>query len=196
MDRRIEPTGRGNFTATVPEMPTNGESSAGRKFGKTLLLRNYFWGRVDEERRCCMSASPNFAYLYETCINCGVSFGSPILSQRKVDGKSFYCPNGHSQYYTETEVMRLKREIEAKQRSLEWERSQRETAERGKRDAEASLTAQKAQATRARNELKRVRVRVHHGVCPCCNRSFQNLRRHMETKHPGELAKQAEEISA
>jgi hypothetical protein len=21
-------------------------------------------------------------------------------------------------------------------------------------------------------------------VCPCCNRSFQNLRRHMATKHP------------
>jgi hypothetical protein len=26
--------------------------------------------------------------------------------------------------------------------------------------------------------------RIGNGVCPCCNRSFTNLRRHMTTKHP------------
>ncbi|WP_165394478.1 helix-turn-helix domain-containing protein [Pseudoxanthomonas winnipegensis] len=29
-----------------------------------------------------------------------------------------------------------------------------------------------------------MRQRVMNGVCPCCNRTFENLRRHMHDKHP------------
>jgi uncharacterized protein (UPF0212 family) len=40
-------------------------------------------------------------------------------------------------------------------------------------------------ATRTlKTQLKKVHVRVGHGVCPCCNRSFAQLRRHMAAKHP------------
>lgn len=35
-----------------------------------------------------------------------------------------------------------------------------------------------------RGKLKAQTTRVKNGVCPCCNRSFQNLKRHMNTKHP------------
>lgn len=38
----------------------------------------------------------------------------------------------------------------------------------------------KAQSTR----LRKVKDRVKNGVCPCCNRTFVNLQRHMHTKHP------------
>jgi len=50
---------------------------------------------------------------------------------------------------------------------------QRERAER----TERRLSAQKGVTTRIKN-------RVANGVCPCCKRSFTDLRRHMETKHP------------
>lgn len=40
--------------------------------------------------------------------------------------------------------------------------------------------AVEAEAAKARRKLKR----VQNGVCPCCNRSFWNLERHMKSKHP------------
>jgi DNA repair exonuclease SbcCD ATPase subunit len=56
---------------------------------------------------------------------------------------------------------------------------QRAQAERDLReDTERRLSAQKAQTTKARK-------RAAAALCPCCNRSFVQLRRHMETKHPG-----------
>lgn len=65
-------------------------------------------------------------------------------------------------------------------KQLEEERLRRDRALSDANQLRADLTAQKAQTTKARNQLKRVK----HGVCPCCSRSFQNLRRHIETKHP------------
>ena len=41
------------------------------------------------------------------------------------------------------------------------------------RDAEAQRVA-----------LARIRQRIANGVCPCCQRSFGNVRAHMETQHP------------
>lgn len=32
--------------------------------------------------------------------------------------------------------------------------------------------------------VTRTKKRVGNGVCPCCNRTFQQLARHMEAKHP------------
>ena len=32
--------------------------------------------------------------------------------------------------------------------------------------------------------LAKERKRVGNGICPCCNRSFSNLQRHMHTQHP------------
>ena len=48
----------------------------------------------------------------------------------------------------------------------------------------ASLRGTKANAARTRKELHSVKARVAHGVCPCCNRTFKQLARHMKTKHP------------
>ena len=33
--------------------------------------------------------------------------------------------------------------------------------------------------------MVKAKRRVGKGVCPCCSRSFANVRRHMESKHPG-----------
>lgn len=118
-----------------------------------------------------------------TCGECGMDFAVPqAWLQKRVAGeggnRSFYCPNGHRRHFVgKTEEEKLREELARKDAALQREREQREVAER-------SARAQQAQATRARNENKRIRERVGRGVCPCCNRTFQQLARHMMTKHP------------
>lgn len=104
----------------------------------------------------------------EHCCVCGIAFAFPFdLKQtllKKKQAASFYCPNGHQQHYTgPNEAERLKAELDR-------ERQRREMAER-----EAAMEKKRAD---------RMQKRTQAGVCTCCNRSFQNLRRHMQTKHP------------
>lgn len=115
----------------------------------------------------------------QTCINCGICFGVPDLydAERRRDGKMFCCPNGHQQHYSETEVQKLKKQLETKEyelarakerESYEWRRAQ---------------NAEK-QATRAKNKLRRFEQRIAKGICPCCDRRFENLAQHMTEVHP------------
>jgi len=111
----------------------------------------------------------------ETCCSCGVTFAfsQGFYELRHGDGKPFYCPNGHSQYYTESDANRLKNAIALAKREEEnakWWREQ--TEEKGR-----SLSATRGQLTKVKNRIK-------NGVCPCCNRSFENLHNHMTTQHP------------
>jgi dsDNA-binding SOS-regulon protein len=81
---------------------------------------------------------------------------------------------GISQYYTaETEAEKYKRMLEYERKASERYRNQAQSAENQARTLKGHLTRKKKQL-----------ARVHNGVCPCCNRTFQNLLRHMETKHP------------
>lgn len=111
------------------------------------------------------------------CCRCGVTFGMPISllkTFRNDSSKYFYCPNGHSQHFSETEVQRLQEELNRvkanSQREIEWQKGQRIVAEK-------QLVAKKGQITKLKN-------RISKGVCPCCNRSFSNLHQHMTTQHP------------
>lgn len=111
------------------------------------------------------------------CYLCGVVFGvSASLNQKRLqDHGTFYCPNGHPQHYTgPTEAERLRKQLETANSTSEIYQRRLGEEVRSKRAVRAHLT-------RAKNKLDR----VAHGVCPCCNRSFQNLRRHMSAKHPG-----------
>lgn len=120
----------------------------------------------------------------ETCCNCGVTFAmTRELHQRCRDnpgprGRSFYCPNGHGQHYTaETEAQRLQREINRlKQNQAYLE----ETRQAARDDAEH----QRRRANGYKGHAARITKRAKAGVCPCCNRSFENLRRHMASQHP------------
>jgi hypothetical protein len=112
------------------------------------------------------------------CPTCGVVYAIPDglyrRGQRYKENVAIYCPNGHTWHYlgkTHAEELDELRDQVARQRSL-------------RDQAEASERAQRAAATRARNERDRLKVRAAAGVCPCCNRTFKQLARHMETKHP------------
>ncbi len=126
---------------------------------------------------------PVLAFAHEfnsvECADCGISFALPKhLHQRRIDdGKSFYCPNGHSNTYGETEVKRLQRVLDAERAKVLAEQKKREWAEQATA-AEAKLRE------KAERRLKRNQTRIANGVCPCCNRHFTNLERHMKMKHP------------
>lgn len=113
----------------------------------------------------------------EECPTCAVIYAIPqllkdkALQHRGPSGKSIHCPNGHSWHYTgKTEAEKLREQLER-----ERERAGRITADRDQ--IEASLRATRGVVTRMKN-------RASAGVCPCCNRTFQQLARHMQAKHP------------
>lgn len=108
----------------------------------------------------------------EVCCNCSMVFAIPSdFKRRRVDDHAyFFCPAGHQQRYTgPTEAMKLRRELERKQEMLNAEQARA-----------ATLALERDQTARAHN---RMRNRIQNGVCPCCNRTFQNLLMHMRTEH-------------
>lgn len=115
------------------------------------------------------------------CAHCGVPFGIPkaMERRRRQDGRSFYCPNGHSLFFStnETEEEKLKKKLLRKQREAE---VQRQRAVRAEQDA----AAKREQMEAALEEVERTRKRTAGGVCPCCNRSFEELANHIRSKHP------------
>jgi len=117
------------------------------------------------------------------CCTCGVLFCMPesLIKNRREDGTTFYCPNGHTMTFgnaIKREADKLREELAAQARWLEASRAdvvrQRERREAAERQAAA-----------ARGQVTKLKNRVGNGVCPCCNRTFTNLQRHMHTKHPG-----------
>lgn len=110
------------------------------------------------------------------CATCSMPFGvsKHFEQERRSDHKSFYCPAGHSQHWPqETDKEKLRRQLKYAKDSAATERARRD-------QAEASLRATKGVVTRQRKKLERVK----NGVCPCCNRSFTDLKKHMKTRHP------------
>lgn len=114
-----------------------------------------------------------------TCGECGILFAAPkaFWRDRRNDSRGWYCPNGHNRVFREMEADRLKRELATAQTQLDL---LRQTNERKDRE----LHGARIQVSKARNELQRTKARVANGVCPCCQRSFVNLQRHMKGQHP------------
>jgi len=135
--------------------------------------------------------------VYETkivikeCITCGVNYGlgTNFVKDRRQDHGSWYCPNGHGHHFPQdNEAEQLRKQV----KSLE-------TRERIARDSERFHREQAAHERRSaaatRGHLTRLRKRIAAGVCPCCNRSFENVRRHIEGQHPTWIAEHAEAMT-
>lgn len=113
------------------------------------------------------------------CSGCGVTFAMPdfVLAERRNTSKRFHCPNGCHQYFGETEADRLRKQLA------------REKAAHDQTRAEEYRQRELAKADRHRcrafkGQVTKIKNRVSKGVCPCCNRFFKNLHRHMASKHP------------
>ena len=116
-------------------------------------------------------------FALETCCNCGVAFAVPADFQvkRRSDRRSFYCPNGHSQSYTHSVDQKARKDAEERAELLSRELSREQGLRR----------IAEQEATRQLRAKRRLEKRIASGVCPCCNRTFQDLARHMDTKHKG-----------
>lgn len=114
-----------------------------------------------------------------TCPTCGVVYGmeSNFDALRRKDGKSFYCSNGHSLSYFETDLIRAESAAKRAQALLECERRRRELFQ-----AELDHTERRRRAEAGAKT--KLRKRAAAGVCPCCTCSFENVRAHLKTKHP------------
>lgn len=121
------------------------------------------------------------------CHVCACEFGMPTdfyqVAKRGADKVVFYCPYGHSAVFTkgETEANILRRERDRLIQDAAY-----------KDDRIRELQAQRDLADRrvsaAKGQITKIKKRAAAGLCPCCNRHFTNLERHLGTKHPGYVA--------
>lgn len=121
-----------------------------------------------------------------TCCKCSVQFAMPTeLQRRRLDDRGdFYCPNGHSQHYTgKSEAQRQQERADLAERRLA-------NAQENARIARAEQVTTRRQLSAAKGQLTKTRNRIAKGVCPCCNRSFANVARHMAGQHPDYAAKE------
>lgn len=119
---------------------------------------------------------------WNTCFRCKCQMWIPDeLNAAALQGRGeipFYCAYGHRQFYIEgeSEATKLRRErdllaqrIAQRDDEIKRQRELREGTER--------------QLSATRGVVTRIKNRVGHGVCPCCNRTFGDLARHMASKH-------------
>lgn len=106
-----------------------------------------------------------------TTIHCGRCGGTYAICEKlrahKAEQRGFWnCPYCQVSWgYGECENDRLKKQL----------------AEASA--ARARLQSENDQLQAAKLELERKASRVKRGLCPCCNRTFTNLARHMATQH-------------
>jgi len=125
------------------------------------------------------------------CWNCGIVYAVPngFDDERQKDRGTWYCPNGHGTIYPgDTAEVKARKKAEAEAKSLrqrlEWANAREKSARDQADAAERSRRAQKGLNTK-------LRKRIANGVCPCCNRSFVDLQRHMNGQHPDYVKEEA-----
>jgi hypothetical protein len=116
---------------------------------------------------------------------CGVEHAIPeslhrIQQEAHDEGRSHavYCPLGHMHVPAgKSKAKLLEEKLAAQIKATGRERQRNDQLSAELEHAEARRRAEKG----AKTKLKK---RLANGVCPCCSREFQNLKRHMKSKHP------------
>ena len=105
------------------------------------------------------------------CPVCGVSYALPqrLDEKHQENGQGWYCPNGDNLVYKDTEAKRLRQRLGQTEADLEMARGNLDGALR-------QVSAHKGIITKMKNRSK-------NGVCQECHRHFENLERHMKSKH-------------
>jgi hypothetical protein len=125
------------------------------------------------------------------CITCGLPFTVPltVYEQHRKRGGYHHCPNGHQQGWS------ADRSQEGKERKeLDRLRQQQAMWDEERRQLQATAETERRRTAAARGQVTKLKKRAAAGVCPCCNRTFQDLSRHMAGQHP-EFMTQPDEAS-
>lgn len=133
----------------------------------------YRWRRLKRREFMGLLATSPEPMETHTCRDCGIVYAAPqsFWRERRRTHQNFSCPNGHERHFvSESDEERLRKELERANSRVDFYRRESEQQKR-------SRSAMKGQLTKTRN-------RIAKGVCPCCNRTFEDLARHMTSKHP------------
>jgi len=103
---------------------------------------------------------------------CGIPIALPtdLYRMNREDGNKVYCAVGHTCVPAKPELAEAQARISQLNARLDQEKAARAHTER-------QLSATKGVVTRTKK-------RIGKGTCPCCNRHFVNVERHMATQHP------------
>lgn len=121
------------------------------------------------------------------CCKCSATFAVTDdfyrVAMERCEQFLFYCPNGHEQHYVrgQSEIDKVRQERDRLKQQIA-----------AKND---EIAHERRRVAAARGQVSRLTRRLKAGLCPCCNRSFQNLARHMSTKHPDFESKSAHEAA-
>jgi hypothetical protein len=126
-----------------------------------------------------LGTTATIEFVAQVCGACGTHFGMPreLYDRALETGEDWYCPRGHCRHFTKSENQKLRDELAREKHRAEQARAWAQDESRRKDVYHRRLNATKGVVTRIKN-------RVGKGVCPCCNRTFQNLGRHMAGQHP------------
>lgn len=117
-----------------------------------------------------------------TCGQCGGTYAinERYRADRQVDGGCWTCPYCRASwgYANNNENARLRKELDE-------QRARTANALSRANLAVARADEAAARADKADKALQRHKKRTAAGTCPCCKRTFQQLQRHMASKHPG-----------
>lgn len=112
----------------------------------------------------------------ETCCRCQTQFAmdgtAHKIALERRENFSFCCPHGHSQSYTTGET------------ALEKMRRERNQLKQNQAYLYDRIDVEIRRASAYKGHVTKLKNRINAGICPCCNRHFMNLQRHMEGRHP------------
>jgi hypothetical protein len=116
-----------------------------------------------------------------TCWKCEepMRFQAGRIEHAQKSNTPLYCPFGHANYWQvgKTDAEKLQDELEA-------ERRRRQSAEQNIAYWQDEAKREKRRANGYKAHATKITKRAKAGVCPCCNRHFTALERHMASKHP------------
>lgn len=115
------------------------------------------------------------------CFKCHAIFGMTKVADahKRRSHEDLWCPccGAQQAYGGKSDLERLREDKGNLERSLVRERARHDQTR-----ADRNVTKRRLSATRG--VITRTKNRIANGVCPCCNRQFQNLANHIANKHP------------
>ena len=119
----------------------------------------------------------NRTVVFEECFVCGIpiAMSKGQLRQFNEMGMTIHCVMGHRTVRRKSDVQILEEKLQ--------EAQDRVTA------LETDLLNETAISRELTAKHKKMKDRIHKGVCPNCRRSFQNVQRHMARQHPEAVAR-------
>ncbi len=132
----------------------------------------------------------------DECQSCGVVFAIPKIMHDncKTHGGYWSCPNGHRWGYRkgdeQSKAERLQTQLKKAQRLCDrnLERANRMMRERDEMSGLAVTERRRANGYKGQMVLAKKRTAA--GKCPCCERTYKQLARHIARQHPDYINKE------